>query len=143
MWSHDTKHATSITTENEIWLDKAEVLNDGSCVWSNADGSYVMRRPPEDERPYETVHWTMFLPSMFQFPTEALALHNAKDLLVSYVDNSPLEVKYVYVQAISKKCYELSKLAWEIEDGHPRAELGENPRWTPIDFEVPFDPILL
>lgn len=142
MWSNDTRYASSITAESEMWLDKLEVLDDGSCKWSSADGSYIMRRPSESGLPYETTHWTVFLPSMFEFPTEALALHNAEDMLASYVDNSPLKVKYVYVQAFSKKLYEQSKFAWEIEDGHPRAELGENPRWVPRDFEVPFGPAL-
>lgn len=119
MWSHDTRYATSITKQSEIWLDMLEVLSDGSCKWSCSDGSYVLRRTSTSGQPYETVHWTMFLPSMFDFPTEALALHNAEDLLVSYVDNNPLEVKYVYMQAFSKKEYEMSKLAEELGCCYP------------------------
>lgn len=148
MWSHDTCYAKCVTCEKEIWLDKLEDLGNGDFKWTCLSKDKTLancsltRRAPIENIPWETVHWTINLPCMYSFATEALAMFKAEDLLVSYVDNSPLDIKYVVVQAFSRKYYELSKLAWELDDGYPRAELGEDEHWTPRDFEVPFDPIL-
>lgn len=106
MWSNNSQYSTGESLEKEIWLDKLEIKNDGSYVWTSSEYDFkecsITKGPSMLGFPHETISWTIDIPIMFQFPTHALALNNSRSLLLSYVVNSPLNIKYCIADAIKK-----------------------------------------
>lgn len=56
-----------------------------------------------------TALWTADMPQMFTFTSRLAALWSSKHLLLSYVANTPLDVKYVTADMVLKEDCEKAK----------------------------------
>lgn len=114
----------SDTVEQTAWLDKHEKLADGSDKWTASQKTYVLSedmkewsccsaeaasivRPAKKrlQKPWMTALWTASMPQMFTFTSKLAALWSSKHLLLSYVANTPLDVKYVTADMVLREDY--------------------------------------
>lgn len=125
-WSHDGHHARSYSVEKTIWLTDYVELSDGRQQWTATDMScyedpeHCAKRYVEfiagkiirskANTPYQTCLWYADVPVMFDFASNIAALHNTKQLCLSYIANNPLGIKYVIADAVPRKTYEQMKM---------------------------------
>lgn len=122
-WTNSLNDSKTCTIENVIWLDKYQVLDDGSDKWfclnkkftkvengkvwlcEEIGDNYIIRKKTNES--FETADWTAEIPLMFQQHSHIAALHNSQEIYLSYIMNNPLQVKYVIAQAVKRDLYNI------------------------------------
>lgn len=134
-WTNDGTITTADTVQEEFWLDRYEKQDDGSdrwfsikqkpCLsedkkyWYTEDAVVGQITRHKTKTPYCTAEWIADIPDMFSQFSRIGALHNASELCLSYIANSPLQIKYVVAKAYSRKTYEellMKNKEWSVYD---------------------------
>ena len=121
-YTHDGNRIVADNIEQTIYLDQYEQLNDGSDKWFTTSIKVnctddFMRYYEEKvildsltrqkmKKPCQTTQFVANIPSMFYFSSKIRGLYCAEHLLLTYIVNSPLEIKYVLADAISREDYQ-------------------------------------
>lgn len=105
-WTYDSQYAKSDTIELTLWLDDFTVTENGDEVWTDSKTQLnSISRLAMKNYPYETTVWEANISVMFATSRQVYAMRNTNELMMSYIANDPLNIKYVIMKPFLKSTF--------------------------------------